>query len=102
MDGGGILALAVSAIVLGVLFQYLGQYVGEKAHYRYQWVADGIGALFGGYAASELIGPAGSWGPEFGGLFLIPALVGGLVVGALVELVLRAWGPAPTARGRAA
>lgn len=94
MDGTGIVILLVGAVVLGVIGQFIGQ-----ARYRYEWIADGIGALVGGYGASELLGSVGEWGPEVGGLFLLPALIGGILVGGAVWLVIR--NLAPTAAPRA-
>lgn len=94
MDGTGIVILVVGAVVLGVIGQYIGQ-----ARYRYEWVADGIGALVGGYVASELLGSVGEWGPEAGGLFLLPALIGGIIVGGAVWLVTRNLAPAAATRG---
>lgn len=95
MDAGGFLILILGAVVLGLIGQYLGQ-----AHYPYEWVLYGIGALIGGYVASELLGSAGEWGPEYGGLFLAPALIGGVIVGGLVEIVLRWATPAPVGQAR--
>jgi len=94
MDGTGIVILVVGAVVLGVIGQYIGQ-----ARYRYEWIADGIGALVGGYVPSELLGSVGEWGPEVGGLFLLPALIGGIIVGGAVWLVIRNLAPTAATRG---
>ncbi len=54
----------------------------------YDWVFMAGGALLGGFTASV-------WYPDFGpavdGLYVLPALAGAVVLGALAELVYRAF-----------
>ena len=81
--GGWILLIAASLV-----FGAIAQYVGET---RTGWegavdaVAFGIGALIG----SEFIVAMQAYGPVWDGLALVPALVGGLIVGLIVELSTR-------------
>lgn len=94
MDVIGAIVLIVGAAAIGLL----GQFAIRDARLSYEWVVTGVGALVGGYVASELIGAAGEWGPDAGGLFLGPALIGGLIVGGAVWLVTRNLVTAPAGR----
>ena len=91
----GLSALAVGAIVIGVI----GQFVGE-VHTRFEWVPDVIAAFLGGFIASESLGSLSTWGPEWEGLFIGPALIGALVVTVAVDAVVR-WGTGGSFTGRA-
>ncbi len=78
-----IILLAISA-VLATAAQYLFFRHDRKAT-DYDWVFIAGGALLGGFTARV-------WyhvGPVVDGLYLLPALAGGIVLGALVELVYR-------------
>lgn len=94
MDASAWIVLVAGVVVLGLI----GEFVFRGARYRFEWVATGIGALIGGYAASELLGSAGEWGPAIGGLFWVPALIGGIVVGGIVRIVPRNIRPAQAGR----
>ena len=81
---GGWILLIVASVVFGAI----AQFVGET---RTGWegavdaVAFGIGALIG----SEFIVAMQAYGPVWDGLALVPALVGGLIVGLIVEVSTR-------------
>jgi len=81
--GGWILLIAASLV-----FGAIAQYVGET---RTGWegtvdaVAFGIGGLIG----SEFIVATQAYGPVWDGLALVPALIGGLIVGLIAELSTR-------------
>lgn len=92
MDIWGAVVLVVGGAVLGLI----GQFIIPGARYGYEWVATGIGAIIGGFVASEVINPA-SWA-DAGGLLIVPALVGGLVGGVIVWLVARNVGPQTAGR----
>ena len=80
-----IILLAVSA-ALATAAQYLFFRHDRKAT-DYDWVFIAGGALFGGFTASV-------WypvGPVIDGLHLLSALAGAVVLGALVELIYRAF-----------
>ncbi|MBI2763674.1 MAG: hypothetical protein HYX54_08015 [Chloroflexi bacterium] len=83
MDVSGFIVLVVGGAVLGLI----GQYAIQGARFGYEWVVTGIGAIVGGFVASEVINLQ-NWS-DVGGLLLVPALIGGLVGGAIVWLVAR-------------
>jgi uncharacterized membrane protein YeaQ/YmgE (transglycosylase-associated protein family) len=77
--------LVAVAAVIGIAAQVIGQAGSE-----YEWIVVAIGAGLGGFVASEWLGAASTWGPELDGMFILPALIGAIVVGAIVDLVFRA------------
>lgn len=92
MDIVGVIILVVGAAVLGLI----GQFLVPGARFSYEWIVTGIGALVGGFVASEAINPTG-WA-DAGGLLLGPAFVGGIIVGVIVWLVARNVVSAPAGR----
>ena len=80
----GWVAVIVGALIFGVVAQLIGE-----TRTGYEWLVDAIGAGIGAIVASEFIVAWQSWGPMFDGLAIVPALIGGLVVGIVVELVTR-------------
>ena len=90
----GILAVVV-LLVAAVVIAYAGQSFGAST-YAYEWVVVGIGAALGGFVAGTLLGPVSTWGPQFDGMYLLPAAIGAIVVAIVVEYVgrmLRSGGP---------
>lgn len=83
MDLWGFVILVVGGAILGLL----GQYAIPGARSGYEWIVTGIGAVVGGYVASEVINPS-NWA-DAGGLLLAPALAGGVILGVIVLLVAR-------------
>lgn len=83
MDIWGFIVLVVGGAVLGLI----GQYIIQGARVGYEWIATGIGAVVGGFVASEVINPA-NWA-DTGGLLVGPALIGGLIGAVIVWLVAR-------------
>ena len=81
---GGWTVLIVGAFVFGVIAQYVGE-----ARTGYEWLGDAIAAGIGAFVASELIVAWRTFEPVYDGLALVPALIGGLVLGIVVELVTR-------------
>lgn len=80
----GWLILIVGAVVLGIIAQLIGD-----ARFGYEWILTGVGAFVGGFAASEFIVGWRTYEPVFDNLALIPALIGGLVVGIIVAVATR-------------
>ena len=81
---GGMLVLAAGAVVFGGAAQFIG-----RAGTGYEWLATAIAAVIGGLVASEFIVGWQAFEPVWDGLALVPALVGGLVGGTLVEVATR-------------
>jgi uncharacterized membrane protein YeaQ/YmgE (transglycosylase-associated protein family) len=75
-------------IVGALLFGAIAQFVGE-ARSGFEWLGDAIGFGVGALVASEFIVAFRAVGPVFDGLALVPALVGGLVLGVIVEVATR-------------
>lgn len=84
MGLGGLGALVLGAIVIGIVFQLIGD-----VRFGFEWVVTSVGAFVGGLAASEFIKDWRATGPVWDGLAIVPAVIGALVVGALVEVVTR-------------
>ena len=78
------LLLVLGALLIGVVSQYIGDVtVG------YEWAGTGVAALIGGYLGSEAFGTAGTWGPVFEGLYVVPAIIGALIGGFVIDAILR-------------
>ena len=81
---GGWLVLLAGALLFGVLAQLIGE-----TRTGYEWLVDGIAAALGALVASEFIISARTWEPVWDGLALVPALIGGIAVGVVIELATR-------------
>ena len=81
--GGGALII-VAAVVFGAIAQFIGE-----TRTGYEWLVDAIAAAAGALVASEFIVTWRATGPVWDGLALVPALIGGLVVGLLIEVATR-------------
>ncbi|HEX5825700.1 MAG TPA: hypothetical protein VFY18_14675, partial [Candidatus Limnocylindrales bacterium] len=77
---GGWILLIVAAVVLGAVVQFVGE-----PRTGFEWLAVAIAAGIGALVASEFIVSWRSFEPVFDGLALVPAVIGGLVVGLVVE-----------------
>jgi hypothetical protein len=83
-----LILLAVSG-VLATASQFL---IFRTIHPRatdYDWVYMAGGALLGGVTAHVWYGAAWNIGPVVDGLYLAPALLGAVVLGAVVEAIYR-------------
>lgn len=81
---GGAIALILGALVFGVVAQFLGE-----TRTGFEWLVDAIGFGIGAFVASEFIVAWRTTEPVWDGLAIVPALIGGLVVGIVVELATR-------------
>jgi uncharacterized membrane protein YeaQ/YmgE (transglycosylase-associated protein family) len=81
---GGWALLIVGAVIFGVVAQFIGQ-----TRTGFEWVVAGIAAGFGALFASEFIVAWQTFEPVWDGLALVPALLGGLVLGIVVEVATR-------------
>lgn len=78
------LLLIVGAVVIGVGAQLVGE-----VRIGWEFAVTGVAALVGGYLGSEAFGTLSAWGPAYDGLFIVPALIGALVLGIVVDAVTR-------------
>ena len=81
---GGAALLIIGALAFGVVAQFIGE-----TRTGYEWLVDAIAAGVGALVASEFIVAWQTAGPVWDGLAIVPALVGGLVVGLAVEVATR-------------
>ena len=84
------LSIVVVALIIGVGAQFL-----FKSSHTYEWLAVAVAFAFGAYFASEsfvgstVFADIKNWGPEFDGMFLIPAAIGGLILAVVADLGIR-------------
>jgi uncharacterized membrane protein YeaQ/YmgE (transglycosylase-associated protein family) len=81
---GGWILLILGSLAFGVIAQFVGE-----TRTGYEWLVDAIAAGIGALIASEFIVAWQTFEPVFDGLAIVPALIGGLVLGLIVELVTR-------------
>ncbi len=84
MDWLGLLLLGGGALVFGLIVQFIGE-----TRTGYEWLVAGIAALVGGWLGSESFGTASTWGVVVDGLYVLPAIIGGVVLGGIVDVVVR-------------
>ena len=84
MGGVGLLLLVGGALLLGLIVQLIGE-----TRTGYEWLVAGIFAVVGGWLGSESLGSTSTWGIFVDGLYLLPALMGGIVVGGIVDVMVR-------------
>ncbi len=76
--------LVLGAIALGVIAHFIGE---VRSGFVGPLVA--VAALIGGYLGSEAFGSLSTWGYEFEGLHVLPAISGGVILGLVVDLIVR-------------
>ena len=81
---GGWVVLAAGALVFGAIAQFIGQ-----PRTGYEWLVTAVAAAIGAVVASEFIVGWQAFEPVWDGLALVPAVVGGLVGGTVVEVATR-------------
>jgi uncharacterized membrane protein YeaQ/YmgE (transglycosylase-associated protein family) len=79
----GVLLIA-GALLVGVIAQFIGD-----VKVPYHWAVVALAALVGGWVGSEALGTFSTWGPAFEGLYIVPALLGGLILGTIADVLLR-------------
>jgi hypothetical protein len=80
----GWIVLVVGALLFGAIAQFVGE-----AGTGFEWLGDAIGFGLGALIASEFVVAFRTFEPVFDGLALAPALIGGLVLGVIVEVATR-------------
>jgi hypothetical protein len=81
---GGWAILVAGSLIFGGIAQLIGE-----TRTGYEWLVDAFGAAIGALVASEFIIAWQALGPVVDGLAIVPALIGGLVVGLVVEIATR-------------
>jgi len=81
---GGWILLLGGALLFGVVAQFIGE-----ARTGVEWLVAAVGAGFGAVVASEFIVAWRTFEPVWDGLALVPAVIGALVVGVVIELATR-------------
>lgn len=81
---GGWLVLLAGALLFGVIAQFIGD-----VRTGYEWLVDAVAAALGAVIASEFIISLRTFEPVWDGLAIVPALIGGLALGVVVELATR-------------
>jgi hypothetical protein len=81
---GGIALLVAGALIIGVAAQLIGE-----VRVGYEGVLVFFAALVGGYLGGVALGVATTWGPQMGGLYVLPALLGALLLGVVVDTITR-------------
>ena len=84
MTGWAVAALIAAAVVVGAILQYIGEVT-----FGYEWSIAALGAIAGGWLASEAFGTLSTWGPAWEGMYLLPALIGVVVLGFVTDFVTR-------------
>lgn len=76
--------LVGGAVVIGIASYFIGE-----VRVGYEGFTTGLAALVGGYLGSEAFGTLSTWGWEIEGLFVLPAVIGAIVVGGIVDAAVR-------------
>ena len=84
MSLGAAAFLVLGALVIGVIAQVVG-----RVTFGYEWLLAAVAAVIGGWLGSEAFGTLSTWGPDIGGLYIVPALIGAIVVGGVVDALTR-------------
>jgi uncharacterized membrane protein YeaQ/YmgE (transglycosylase-associated protein family) len=84
MSAFAAILLVAGAVLLGAIPQFIGE-----PRLPVEWIFPMIGVLVGGWIGSEALGALSTWGPEYQGLYVLPAIIGGVVLGAAVDVIVR-------------
>jgi uncharacterized membrane protein YeaQ/YmgE (transglycosylase-associated protein family) len=82
------LLAAVLLVAISLVIGGLASMVGD-VRIRGEWALTAVGALIGGWVGSEALAGASTWGPEFEGWFVLPSIIGAVIVGTVVDAITR-------------
>ena len=82
------LLAAVLLVAISLVIGGLASVVGD-VRMRGEWVLTTVGALIGGWVGSEALAGASTWGPGFDGWFILPSIIGAVIVGTIVDAITR-------------
>lgn len=85
----GMSAIAALLLIVGALIIGAAAHAIGEVTLGYEWAITGAAALVGGYLGSEAFGTLSTFGVDFEGLYIVPALIGGLVVAVVVDAITR-------------
>ena len=85
----GMSTLAFVLLVGGALVIGAASYLVGDVTVGYEGLITGVAALIGGYIGSEALGQISTWGPSFEGLYVLPAVISAVIVGGVVDAMLR-------------
>jgi uncharacterized membrane protein YeaQ/YmgE (transglycosylase-associated protein family) len=88
MTAAGWVVLIGGALIIGIVYQLIGQLVAE-VHMPFEWVVTAIFAFLGGLVAGQFVTAWLTIEPVYEGLALVPALIGGLLAGGVAAIVTR-------------
>ena len=77
-------SLVVGAIALGIVLQLIGE-----VRIGYEWIATAVAAFIGGFVASEWIVSFRTVEPVWEKMAILPAICGAVVVGVVVDALIR-------------
>jgi len=89
MGGLALGLVVVVGIILGIVAQLAG-----LARSGYDGLITGIAVVGGALVAGQWLGGVSTWGPQVDGLYLVPALIGGIVLAVIANLIVRIAFPA--------
>lgn len=81
---GGWAVLIAGSLVFGAVLQFIG-----TTETGWEWLVDGVAAFIGALVCSEFVIAWQAFEPVWEGLAIVPALIGGLAVGIVVEVATR-------------
>lgn len=84
MSLGGALIVVFGALIIAAFIQMVG-----RTTIGYEWVITALATIVGAWLGSESFGALSTWGPLLEGVYLLPALIGGLVLGVAVDALTR-------------
>lgn len=84
MSAYAAILLVAGAILIGVVSHFVGDVTTG-----WEGPIVAVAALIGGYLGSEAFGAFSTWGYAFEGLYVLPAVIGGVVLGAVTDAVVR-------------
>ena len=94
MGFAAFIGIVVVAIIVGIGVQYL-----MKPALRNEWLIVALSGAFGAYFASQsfpesdVFAGIKDWGPTVDGMYIIPALIGGIILAVVADIGVRASGP---------
>ena len=84
MTWAGMTLLVGMAVVIGLAGQWFG-----SVRISLEWLPDAVAAFIGGFIGSEGLGTLSASGPEWEGVFIVPALLGAVVLALIVDAIVR-------------